>query len=41
MLLALDKWLSNERARRELGWLPYRTTIRLEDDIPLIAARLA
>ncbi|MGK3961116.1 NAD-dependent epimerase/dehydratase family protein [Sorangium sp. So ce118] len=41
MLLALDNRMSNERARGELGWQPYRTTRRLEDDIPLIAARLA
>ncbi|AUX45186.1 3-beta hydroxysteroid dehydrogenase [Sorangium cellulosum] len=41
MLLALDNRMSNERARAELGWRPYEATNRLEDDIPLIAARLA
>ncbi|WP_437284571.1 NAD-dependent epimerase/dehydratase family protein [Sorangium sp. So ce406] len=41
MLLALDNRMSNERARSELGWQPYRTTNTLEDDIPLLAARLA
>ncbi|WP_437670216.1 NAD-dependent epimerase/dehydratase family protein [Sorangium sp. So ce131] len=41
MLLALDHRMSNERARAELGWQPYEATNRLEDDIPLIAARLA
>ncbi|KYF62586.1 SDR family oxidoreductase [Sorangium cellulosum] len=40
-LLALDNRMSNERARNELGWQPYRTTNTLEDDIPLLAARLA
>ncbi|WP_437934164.1 NAD-dependent epimerase/dehydratase family protein [Sorangium sp. So ce341] len=37
MLLALDHRMSNERARSELGWQPYRTTNSLEDDIARLA----